>query len=362
MNKNLKITTSEFTCMLIGYSLVATQLKFPAVMNSYSAQNAWFTTLLGGIYPILFFTMYGFVYRAYPDKNIFEINRLFLGKFFGNLFNLLLVIYLVSYSITQFVGFGMMLTNTVLWYYSVYQTMFLIIITAALATFFSFKSLLKFGQISLYLVAFVLFIIAFALKDGSFSNIRPFLDAEPLNLLRATFHGIYAYAGFEVMLLYLPYLENKKDYKKIALNTCFAITFLLTWLVFIVIFYYGPDATSMLYFPLLNLVSSLKLPLVNNFIIIFVTLWSLHSLKNSTFSISYMLDMLPPKTNSKFKKLWLIILIPFLLFMIYKINNIINLVYFINYIFIYITLIILFNIFLLFIGVLRRNHYAKQKH
>lgn len=362
IKKNLEITTNQFVCMLLGYTIVATELKYPAVMNSYAAQDGWIATILSGIYPIIFFILYGFVFKEYPYKNIFEINRELLGKFIGNIFNIIFIIYLIGYAATQFAGFTILLINTILWYYTSAQTTLIILIAASLATFFSFRSQLKLGQLSFYLIVFLILTLGFTLKDGKLLNIMPILEISSKNLVKAVYHGIYAYAGFEIMLLYLPYLKNKKDYKKIAISTCTFLIIIISWLVFVGIFYFGPDTLNLFYFPLLNLTASINVPIINNFILIFVTLWSIYSLKNSTLSITNVLNLLPPATNSKFKKLWLFIIIPFFYYTANLLSNIVNIVFFVNKIFIRLMLVVLFNIFLLFIAILRRKSYARRKN
>lgn len=362
IKKNLEITTNQFVCMLVGYSVIATQLKYPAVMNSYAAQDGWIATILSGIYPIIFFTLYGFIFKEYPYKNIFQINRELLGKIIGNIFNIIFIIYLIGYAATQFAGFTILLINTILWYYTSFQTTLIILIAASLGTFFSFRSQLKLGQLSLYLIIFLTLTLGFTLKDGNLLNIMPILSISSRNLIKAIYHGIYGYTGFEIMLLYLPYLKNKKDYKKIAISTCALLIIIISWLVFVAIFYFGPDTLNLFYFPLLNLTAFIHVPVINNFLLIFVTAWSIYALKNSTLSMTNVLNLLPPATNSKFKKLWLLIIIPFFYYVSNPMSNIVNIVFFVNEIFIKLMLVILFNIFILFIIVLRRKSYARKKN
>ena len=355
MKKNLQISTSEFICMLIGYSIIITELKFPAVINTYAAQNGWITTALSSIYPVLFFTMYGFVFKAYPDKNIFQINKELLGKILGNFFNIFFVIYIISYSATHFAGFAMVLVNTILWYYTTYQTLIIVILVSSIATFFRFKAQLKLSQFTFYVIITICLLLGFALLKGNKLNIMPILSISAKDLFKSIYHGIYVYAGFEIMVLYLPYLKNKSDYKKIAITTTFVLIIVLTWLVFVAIFFFGPDTLASFYFPMLNIMASIKVPLINSFILVFILCWSIHSLKNSTLSITNILNILPPNKNTNYKKLWLVILIPFFYFISKLISNVINLVYFVNYIFIPMMILVLFNIFLLFISVIRRK-------
>lgn len=361
MKKNLDITTNQFICLIVGYSIVASQLKYPAVMNSYALQDGWIMTILSGIYPILFFYFYNIVYKEYPDKNIFYINKTLLGKFIGTIFNLIFISSLIGYLIVQFSGFVILLMNTVLAYYTTTQIIWIILIAASFATFFSFKSTLKLSQLSLYLIILLILILGITLKDGSILNIMPIFSIEPKNIIKSVYHGIYSYSGSTIMLLYLPFLKNKEEYKKIAISTCILLILSVSWLVFIAIFYFGPDTLNLFYFPLLNLTAFINVPVVNNFLIIFVTIWSIHELKNSTLSISNLLSILPPHTDSNYKKLWLIFIVPILYFAINSLSNITSIVFFINKILINIMLLVLFNIFILFIIILRRKTYERKK-
>lgn len=361
IKRNLEITTNQFICMIVGYSIVASQLKYPAIMNSFAAQDGWIITILSGIYPILFFYLYSVVYKEYPDKDILDINKTLLGKFIGTIFNIIFALSLLGYSIREFSGFSILLMNTLLAYYTNSQIIFIILIASSIATFFSFRAALKLSQLSLYLTVLLILILGITLKDGSILNIMPIFSIEPKDIIKSTYHGIYAYSGFEIMLLYFPYLKNKRDYKKIAISTCLLLILIVSWLVFLAIFYFGPDTLNLFYFPLLNLTAFINIPVVNNFIIIFVTLWSIHEFKNSTLSISNLLHILPPDKDSNYKKLWLIIILPFLYFSISSLSNISNIIFFINKILINIMLLVLFNIFILFIVILRRKAYENKK-
>lgn len=361
MNKKLQITTNQFIALVVGYTFVLLEIRYPAVLSIKCNQDAWLIPFFSSIYPILFFTFYYFVYKKYPDKNIYQINILILGKYLGFIFNCIFVIFIFLYSAINFAAIALVLNTTIIWYYTISQMLFFILLMGLLSTFFSIKSILKVSQVYFYLIIFAYLIMTLNFKDGSILNIMPILsDTTPQLLLNSTYTGFFMFAGFEIFLIYIPYLKNKNDYKKICISVILILTLLMSGVIFSCIFYFGNETLNLFYFPVLNMTSSINMPLINNFTFIFIVLLSFNSLKNSSLCFFNFIYSLPEKSRKKYK-IFLIFLLPIPIFLVAKpFTDMVYLDIFINKIFIPLMGILLLNIFILFIYILRRNSNEKK--
>lgn len=186
------------------------------------------------------------------------------------------------------------------------------------------------------------------------------MDASPKLLLKSSYTGIFMFAGFECFTIYLPYLKNKQDYKKIAISIILILVLITSWITFVCISYFGYETLSLYYFPLLNYISSIKVPLINNFAFIFIVLSSVNAFKNSSIFFFNFIYLIPEKLRGKFKYLVLLILPVPLYFATKPLTDIVILDSFINKVFLPLTLSIFFNIIILFIVTLRRNSNEKK--
>ncbi|MGL4571285.1 MAG: GerAB/ArcD/ProY family transporter [Clostridium sp.] len=361
MNKKLQITTNQFISLIVGYTLVLLEIRYPAVLANKCNQDAWLIPFFSSIYPILFFTFYYLVYKKYPNKNIFQVNIIILGKYLGFIFNSIFIFYIFLYSAISFASIALVLNTTIIWYYTISQMVLFVLIMGFATTFFSIESILKVSQVYFYLIIIAYLIMTLNFKDGSILNIMPILsDTTPQLLRNSTYNGLFMFAGFEIFLIYIPYMKNKKDYKKVCISTIIILTLLMSGIIFSCTFYFGNEALGLFYFPVLNMTSSINMPLINNFTFVFIVLLSFNSLKNSSLCFFNFIYSLPEKRRNKYKY-FLILLLPVPLFLISKpLTDMVYLDAFIGKIFIPLMIILLLNIFILFISTLRRNLNEKK--
>ncbi|CUP62132.1 GerAB/ArcD/ProY family transporter [Clostridium baratii] len=362
MKKKLEISTNQFICLIAGYTLILLEIRYPSVVASKTNQNAWLVPFFSSIYPIIFFTLYWFIYKKHPKKNIFAINNILLGKFLGTIFNFTFAIFLFCYGAIHYAAISLIINTTIVWYYNILQMIFLITVIGVIcAALFDIEPLLKISQISLYIVIFVYLLLFLNLRDGSITNILPILiGTSPKLLLKSTYTGIFMFAGFETFMIYLPYLKNKQDYKKIAISIILILVLITSWLTFVCVFYFGHETLTVFYFPVLNYISSIKVPIINNFAFIFIVLSSVNAFKNSSVFFFNFIYLIPEKFRGKFKYLVLLILAVPLYFATKPLTDMILLDSFINKVFLPLTLVIFFNIIILFIVTLRRNSNEKK--
>lgn len=355
-SSNFKFTSSQFIFLVVGYSIIVNILKLPVIMTSFALQDAWISMIIAGIYPMSLFFLYYPVYKKNPDKNIFQVNRETLGKIFGTFFNVLFYVYILSYALSQVAGFSMLFADTLFWYYNSTKVLLLLLLIASLGLLFKFKAMVKFTQFSLTIIFVVFIIILFAFYRGSISNITPILQIEPKYILKGAFYGSYAYSGFEIFLIYIPFLKKPKDYKKISISISLILIIFFTYLVFINLFFLGPDVITVFYYPLLNILSSVKIPFLNNLVFIFLSSWAFHCIRNTTFSIYNLTYCLNTKRSldkiNPFKSIAICLI---LFFGAYIINDILTITFFIDRFLVPLTTFVLFNIFILFLLSKRRK-------
>ncbi|ABK61435.1 GerAB/ArcD/ProY family transporter [Clostridium novyi] len=245
-------------------------------------QDGWIPNILGIVYPCYIAAISVYIMKKFPNDNIISIGK----KYFGNVFGTILgLIYMMEFimlipSITS--GF----TNVL----RVYAVTFLpriniIICIVAVAWYCSLSGIKNIARMSkLIIIIFIIPIVISigALKSGSILNLQPVFQSSVKNIVKSTFLTIFQYSGIEFLVLIHPYFKNKKSPQKPIFKAIFTLMIIYTWIVFISIYYLGPELVPKASWPFTLVTESIVVPVINNFRFVFVSLWSIVMIKTAS--------------------------------------------------------------------------------
>ncbi|GFR34718.1 hypothetical protein TCEA9_05300 [Thermobrachium celere] len=72
----------------------------------------------------------------------------------------------------------------------------------------------------------------------------------------------------------MPYVVNKKDFKKAGFISTAIIVFIYTFLTFICIYYLGYELTTKIYYPVFFIMETIEVSIISDFKVVFIFLWS----------------------------------------------------------------------------------------
>ena len=240
MNKNINIGHSyNIIIFSFIYGLSFYYLKM------FSKQNSWLIVLIGNFLGFLFIKMILVIKNSYKDKTIYEINKIILGNFLGTITNII------------FTSVFILLSAIISWYLFIFlKTSFLektpiiiIAIISLLPIFYAANKnsivLIKSNVIFSFIILILTIIaIIFLSPQAELSNLKPFLEVKPNNM-------IYALFGFTCTAFLPTYAinsQNKLIFKNI-INQALKTLLLTLSIVFSTYLILGNSIAEMVDFP-----------------------------------------------------------------------------------------------------------------
>lgn len=253
-----------------------------------AGQDGWLPNIIGIIYPSYVILISLYIMKRFPNENIISIGKKYFGKGLGTILGILYIMEFAMLLPSIAAGF----TNVL----RVYAVTFLprinmtvcILGGAWYCSMIGIKNISRMSKLTFYIFLLPITVSIGALKNGSILNLQPVFQCSGKQLLSATFLTTFQYSGMEFLLLIHPYFKNKDKVGKSIFGALFIMTIIYTWIVFISIYYLGPDLVPKSLWPFTLVTESIIVPVINNFRFIFVFLWAIVIIKTVSNHYYYM--------------------------------------------------------------------------
>lgn len=299
---NNLLTNTEYTYIIVGAIIGISVLSLPRNVTEVAKQDGWISAAIGLIYPIYIVLLAGYISKKFPNDNILAVSKKCFGSILGTIFNFLFLIQYVIYFTAISAAFSNVYRTFVIDFMSNIKVIAVVI---ALGLYMASKNIKELGRISeiiFYCTILVVFIPLFSLKGSNVLNILPICGSGVKKIIEGSLKTIFAYCNAEIIFLIYPFLGDKKNVKKFGIIAVLIVTFIYTWSVFITIFYLGPEITIKRIWPYMTSAGSVSVPIINNFIFLFMFLWCFVVFRNIAlhgFAIQCISSSLYSKFSSK---------------------------------------------------------------
>ncbi len=237
-----KISGFEAFCILITFSVNGILLNAPKILISDSGTGAFLSSILIGIIGLIFLIFLNKLLDKFPSSDIIDISNYLGGKklsFFVGLLFIAILLFIICVYIAQFV----VLIRTV---YFKNSPMIFILLFFAIAILIC--NLNGFGAVKksicfyfpVSILAFTI-VATYNIPEFSVINVTPFFGESFKNTLISGSSNIFIFTNFIFIYFLLPFLDTKKNLKKITITS-----FVISWTLLILI------VTSILSFYPLN--------------------------------------------------------------------------------------------------------------
>jgi spore germination protein (amino acid permease) len=273
--EKISLTVNEFICSNIGAVVGISVLFLPSTAAYEAKQDAWIATIIGGMYPLYIVFIASIIIKKYPDTNIMELSKQYLGKIFGNILNILFMAQFLYYVVGIIAATNDLFVIYSSWFMTPWK---FTLVTALLAIFGAtkgIKNLSRFNIITVFLTAIVLLASLPSFTNGTIKNLQPVLGSGTRDITRGILTTFFAYAVMEGMLVIHPYMKQKDKIIKAGLASTGIITFFYTWIVLTSIIYMGSDVIIKTLWSFAFVSESIRIPIINNFRFVWAILWPL---------------------------------------------------------------------------------------
>lgn len=307
------LTLGEFTFFLIGFLLGPGFYQLPNLLVKDAKQDAWVAATISIIYPLYIIVISLYIINKHPKENLLSISRKNFGNVLGTLLN---IIFLLQFLIELFTATSELIKLLRTYIVAFLTPLKVAVVSTALAFYLAKKGIKVLGKVNEFIsygALLVLALSAFTLSKGSMLNVQPVFGSGITNILKSSVITSYYYMGFEVILLYHPYVKDEKTVKKASFLALTITSITWIWITFITTYYLGIHFISVSLWAFVFVFESLNVPIINNFLVVFMTAWSFMGLKflsNCYFTNAYMLnDILKISLNKLYVILYPLVIV-----------------------------------------------------
>lgn len=252
-------------------------------------QDAWITTLLCGMYPIIIVITSYIIDKKSNHEDFFVLIKKVYGKFIALIIIFIFFIYFLTIMTSIVSAFTNNLIQTINSYLAPYYIIIPCLIVSAFVTMSGLNVVGRISQFYFYLTVIFILSLIFILPKGSFVNIQPILH-NPSEIPKGMIENLTQYSLVEVSFIIISKISNRKKVLRAGLFACLITIFIYTFVSFAVIYYLGWELSSRIDYPLFYIIGTISFPIFSNLTAVFTFFWGLIVLKTiicSNYLVSY---------------------------------------------------------------------------
>lgn len=234
---------------------------YPNLMANEIGTDGWFVAILSGGVVFLFLSL---IYKVIIKNNyqtFYNILEDNLGKAMSKIFGIIFCIHFI-FSISL----GMRIFTEVIKMYLLERTptefiILVMIFTGIYLVRGEIPALIKFNEIAFPAMFIPIAItLIFSIKGGKATNLLPVLQHKPDDYLRALVDSTFAFGGFEIAYMVLPYMKDKDGIRKTFFKSISIITIFYAIVTILCIMFFSKEHTKELLWPTITLIRAINMP------------------------------------------------------------------------------------------------------
>ncbi|MFJ7755082.1 GerAB/ArcD/ProY family transporter [Peribacillus muralis] len=278
---NEKFKVSPFYVFFLVHSMQTGVgvLSFQRVLAKSAGTDGWISILLAGLIVHTFIWIIYKIFSIVPGDIISASNHAF-GKWVGNFFSLLFILYCFLLGMTIINSYinvihVWMFSEVPSWAFAfVFMTLIYYIITGG------FRTITGIAFLTVAVSYWLIFVPFYGLKYSEFTNILPIFDHTLLEILKGTRSTSLSLIGFEMILMYYPFLKNAGTSQKFAHGGALLSTLLALLIYMVSIVFYSERQLELTLWPTLTITSIIEFPFIQRFEYIIISWWTIIIIPN----------------------------------------------------------------------------------
>lgn len=286
------LTSYEITFTLVGTVIGIYLLKAAGDVTEFAKQDGWISMFLGSLYPLYIVFIASYLVKKHSKDNILTLSKKYLGTILGNTLNFIFLLQFVFYLTFIIASIITMVETYSISFLTPLKTAMVIVTIGAYAASNGIKTIAKINVVIFYFLLFLIVLTLIPLKDGSLLNVMPIGGSGIINIFIDVGASFQSYSLIEIILLIYPFAREGVSVKTAAFKAVLLISTIYTWFIFITIYYLGIELIPKSFWPSILVFHSIHIPLINNFVTVFMFLWTaifLKSISNQYFIVTFIL-------------------------------------------------------------------------
>ncbi|KAJ48898.1 spore germination protein AB [Clostridium tetanomorphum] len=315
MNDNNIVSSYSLFATLVVTIIGVNVFSYPSELANIVGGDGWIVILLSSI--ISYFLIYVIckVIRNNDYAHTYEILQNNLGKIFGGLATLSLILYSIFFLST---GLRVFTEEIKMYLLERTPTEFIFLVTILTGSYLvraELDSLIKFNEISFWLMFIpVIVVFIFSFYDADITNLLPVLNNAPESYLKGIMRSMNRFMGFQILFLILPFVKEKRNIKRIVFNGIIFIALFYVLVFILAVGIFGKEQTKILLWPTITMIKYIDIPgaFIERWEGIIMSIWIIFYFTTFTNHYYFASDLLRKVLNFKDIKLASSIILPFI--------------------------------------------------
>ncbi len=261
-------------CFLLHAQIGIAFLLIPHVLGEEAGHDGWISVILAGVFIQLLGFLYYYIVKNYPNKTFYDITVIVFGKTLGKLINLFLIIYYFLYLVIVAAKCASILNLWIYYRTPTWVIMGLFIFIGYFIVSSELKVIGRFLVISSVFIFTIVFFLSWAIKDLNYLYILPVGEAGIVNILKGTYNGTIAFAGFETFLFVHSFSAFSEKTKLSIFSIAIWIVSSLYLVATLICFMYFPNAARNVENAVVYLLVPMQFTIVERVEVFFLAGWT----------------------------------------------------------------------------------------
>ncbi|MFD0697676.1 GerAB/ArcD/ProY family transporter [Paenibacillus sp. GCM10027628] len=283
-------------------------LGSPNIVFKYAEQDAWISVLILGLSLQLILWM---IYKMLgnPVKDVVDLHQMIFGRFLGNVVSLLMIGY--YFMIALYVG-RTYIDIVQVWVFPNIATWELAVIFFCLIYYLvsgGFRVLTGIALFSVVTAILLYLLIFYPIRLGNLTHLMPVWNHSVSDLLKSSKASYGIFIGFEVLLVYFPFIKSVEKQAKWAHLSLLINTLQFAGITISSLLYYSQGLLKNTLYPVLTVTKIIEFEFVERIEFIFIFCWVIIFIPSVCLSIWSCTRIMKRVTNLKPRISLLLILI-----------------------------------------------------
>ena len=258
--KDKPISPFQLYCIIILSITGIMMFSLPYIANLYGKNNAWISVLILLIgFQLICFVIIA-LHKRFPEKDLFAIAEIVMGKVMGKIFNTLLSLYYLFIAVYVCL-YGCFLAMEWVLPLTPKPVIYLILLIPALyLAMAQLDAFARYNSIAIFVTIWLIFAICFAIPDMQFSYLLPVGEVPLAKIFKGAIHIAPIYSGVNCILIYLPKTSGTIKAKgKAVFYSLLTISLIYLFIVSACIALLGTYALDIVIMPVLYLLKTVTI-------------------------------------------------------------------------------------------------------
>lgn len=270
------ITKTQLFCLVTQTQIGIGIMSLPHDVYKYANGDAWVSVLAAGIVAQAMILLYWFLFTKLPSCTLFHMTVGLWGKLPGFIVNLFYVCYFLYVTATIVNAFSDITAKWLLPLTPEWVIFFIALAAGMYLTVGSIVVLARLYAVAMFNLALLVFFLLLGLNDTDIRYILPVGETGGSGVLLGMYEALFSFNGYEILLFILPFVSQTLKKREILYTASAANALTTVVYVFVVVMcttYFSPREISLIDEPVLYLLSSYSIVLMERVDLVFLAVW-----------------------------------------------------------------------------------------